>query len=57
MQDDTIITSMKLTAGSKFQDILEPITVMAFTYQDDNDFDTNGYYRGNSKKIVKVYNQ
>ena len=46
---------MKLTAGSKYEQINSPIEVMAYTY-DADDFDENGFYKGNSKIIVKVYN-
>ena len=56
MTDDTIMTSMKLTAGSKYEEIKTPVKVMAFTYDTEDDFDENGHYRGNSKYIVNVYN-
>ena len=57
MTDKTIMTSMKLTAGSKFESIISPIKVMVFTYDGEDDFDENGYYKGNSKYIVQVYNE
>lgn len=57
MNDDVILTSMKLTAGSKYEEIVSPITVMGFTYDSDDDFDENGNYRGNSKYIVNIYNE
>ena len=56
MTDTTIMTSMKLTAGSKFSSINSPIIVKVFTYDDAEDFSENGYYRGNSQYLVKVYN-
>ena len=56
MTDKTIMTSMKLTAGSKFESINSPIVVKVFTYDDTEDFDEKGYYRGNSQYLVKVYN-
>lgn len=56
MTDSTIMTSLKLTAGSKYEEITSPITVMAFTYDSEDDFDENGFYRGNSKYLVNVYN-
>ena len=51
--DETIITSIKLTAGSKFNDIKSKITLTVFTY-DEDDFDKNGEYRGNSKYSVVI---
>ena len=55
MTDQTIMTSMKLTAGSKYEEIKGPIKIMGFTYDTDDDFDDAGSYRGNSKYIVNVY--
>ena len=55
MTDSTIMTSMKLTAGSKYEEIKEPIMVTGFTYDSEDDFDDNGFYRGNSKYLVNVY--
>lgn len=55
MTDQTIMTSMKLTAGSKYEEINGPIKVMGFTFDSEDDFDENGLYRGNSKYIVNVY--
>lgn len=54
--DNTIMTSMKLTAGSKFMEIEGPITVSVFTYDSEDDFDETGKYRGNSVSTTKVYN-
>ena len=52
--DDTLITSIKLTAGSKFNDIKSKISLTVFTY-DDDDFDpTTNEYRGNSKYSVVI---
>ena len=56
MTSDTIMTSMKLTAGSKFEQIDGEITVTVFTYDSEDDFGLDGKYRGNSMSIVKVYN-
>ncbi|MBE6148904.1 MAG: hypothetical protein E7167_05435 [Firmicutes bacterium] len=56
MKDDTVMTSLKLTAGSKFEQIASEITVSVFTYDSEDDFDVNGKYRGNSMSTVKVYN-
>ena len=51
--DETLITSIKLTAGSKFNDIKSKITLTVFTY-DEDDFDENNEYRGNSKYSVVI---
>lgn len=56
MNNETIMTTMKLTAGSKYEEIEGPIVVKVFTYDDMNDFDDNGFYRGNSLSTIKVYN-
>ena len=48
MMDDTILTSIKLTAGSDIDKITSPINLIAFTYDGDDDFDSNNHYRGNS---------
>ena len=53
--DETNITSIKLTAGSKFNDISSKITLTVFTY-DDDDFDEANEYRGNSKYSVIISN-
>lgn len=45
--EDTLFTSIKLTASVYIDQITSPITLSAFTY-DADDFDENGKYRGNS---------
>lgn len=47
MTDNTILTSIKLTASTKIDEITGPITLTAFTY-DLDDFDEFGNYKGNS---------
>ena len=49
------ITSIKLTAGSKFNDIKSKIKLTVFTY-DEDDFDELGEYRGVSKYSILVSN-
>ncbi|MBQ6841394.1 MAG: hypothetical protein IJO63_04705 [Bacilli bacterium] len=56
MTEDTVLTSMKLTAGSLYEQIDGEITVTVFTYDSEDDFDESGKYRGNSLSTVKVYN-
>lgn len=57
MTDETVLTSMKLTAGSKYEEISSPIKVTVFTYDSDDDFDKDGHYRGNSSYSVLVINE
>ena len=54
-EKEYFITSIKLTAGTKFKDIKSKITLTVFTY-DEDDFDENNEYRGNSKYSVVIYN-
>lgn len=56
MTESTIMTSMKLTAGSKFEEIASPIEVTVFTYDTEDDFTESGHYRGKSSYKVTVYN-
>ncbi len=48
LNDKTILTTMKLTCGSKCEEITSDINVKAYTYDDADDFDETGFYRGNS---------
>lgn len=57
MNENTIMTTMKLTAGSNYEQIDGPISVMVYTYDGTDDFDEMGNYRGNSKYSIKVYNE
>ncbi len=52
---ETLLTSIKLTAGVNVQDIISDITLMAFTY-DEDDFDENNNYRGVSKYTITIKN-
>lgn len=51
--DTTILTSIKLTASIKIDEIISPITLTVFTY-DSDDFDESGNYRGNSTYQVVI---
>jgi len=53
--DETLLTSIKLTAGKQINNIISDITVTVFTY-DYDDFDNEGNYRGNSKYSIIVKN-
>ncbi len=50
---DTILTSIKLTAGKKVDEVIEDVTISAFTYNDEEDF-LNNLYRGNSIYTVTI---
>lgn len=52
--DETLITSIKLTAGSKFNDIKSKITLTVFTYDADDFDEITNEYRGNSKYSVII---
>lgn len=57
INEKTILTSMKLTAGSEFEKIVSPIKVTVFTYDGKDDFNPEGYYRGNSISTINIYNE
>ena len=48
MEENTILTSIKLTPSTLIDQIDSSIEVTVFTYKDENDF-KDGTYRGNSK--------
>lgn len=53
MDEDTIISSIKLTAGSKIAEVGD-ITLTAFVYNGDDCFDENGEYIGQVAYTVTV---
>ena len=53
--EETLLTSIKLTAGKNINDIISDITLTAFTY-DYDDFDEFGNYKGISKYTIIVKN-
>lgn len=53
--ENTLLTSIKLTAGKLINDISSDITLSVFTY-DYDDFDNEGNYQGNSKYTIIVKN-
>ena len=53
--DETLLTSIKLTAGKNIADIISDISLTVFTY-DYDDFDEENNYRGNSKYSIIVKN-
>lgn len=54
MNNETYFTSIKLTAGSKVSEIKSKLTLTAFTYDSEDDFDEDGLYRGNSKYSITI---
>ena len=54
MKDDTLYTSIKLFMVENIKDVTSPITLEAFTYDSEDDFDNNGNYRGNSKYSIEI---
>ena len=56
MKEDTLITSIKLTSGSKIAQV-EAVTLGVFIYRDDGDFDTaTGSYTGPVLYEIPVIN-
>lgn len=51
--DETIFTSIKLTASTDIDKITSDITLTVFTY-DEDDFDNNNNYKGNSKYTITI---
>ncbi len=51
--DNTILTSIKLTGGDKAGEVASDITLEAFTY-DADDFDETGNYLGKSKTSIII---
>ncbi len=52
MKEDTMMTSIKLYGVNL--DSVENIILSAFTYKDENDFDSDGNYRGNSRYTIRI---
>ena len=53
INDNTIISSIKLTAGTYYEKITSNIKLTVFTY-DEDDFDENKNYIGNSKHTIII---
>lgn len=51
--ENTILTSIKLTGSERINEITSDITLEVFTY-DDDDFDEEGNYRGKSKASIII---
>lgn len=59
VNEKTLITTLKLTCGSKCSEIISDIYIKVFTYDDNEDFNESGFYRGKSYSslIIKKRNQ
>lgn len=55
--DQTVMTSIKLTAGSMIDQVGDKIKLTAFVYSSQEDFDAAGDYRGSVSYTVIVKNQ
>lgn len=54
--ENTLFTGIKLTSGVKIKEITSDITLTVFSYDNEDDFDENGNYRGNSFYTITVKN-
>ena len=54
VKNDTLYTSIKLFMVENIADVTSPITLEAFTYDSEDDFDEKGNYRGNSKYSIEI---
>ena len=57
MTDNTLFSSIKLTAIHNLNEITSPVTLTVFTYDTEDDFDEDGKYRGNSKYTININKQ
>ena len=57
MTDNTLFSSIKLTAIHNLNEITSPVTLTVFTYDTEDDFDEDGNYRGNSKYTININKQ
>lgn len=53
MEEDTLLTSIKIYAAPGI-DRVENIILSAFTYDSEEDFDSEGNYRGNSIYVIRI---
>lgn len=54
MNESTIISSIKLYLAYEVDKITSPITLTAFTYDTEDDFDESNLYRGNSSYTINI---
>ncbi|MGN0165993.1 MAG: hypothetical protein ACI39R_07395 [Lachnospiraceae bacterium] len=56
VNDDTVISSIKFTAGKDIDQVDDIITLTAFVYYSRDDFDDNGNYVGNVSYTITIKN-
>ena len=57
IEEDTIISSIKVTGGTAVSEVITPITLTVFTYNGEDDFDSEtSQYRGNSSYTILINN-
>lgn len=57
VNEDTVMTSIKLTAGQDIAQVEDTITLTAFIYSSEADFDADGNYSGETGYTVSVENE
>ncbi len=57
VKENTIYSSIKIFMNKYAEKLSSPIKLTVFTYLNDNDFDINNYYRGNSKYTIYIKNK
>jgi hypothetical protein len=55
--ENTIYSSIKLYNEQQSDEITSPVTLSVFTYNGEDDFDSDGYYRGDSIYTVTIHRQ
>ena len=55
--EDSHITSLKLTAGKNSDEIIYPIKLSVFSYDTPDDFDENNNYIGQSIYTINIFNE
>lgn len=53
VNDNTLMTSIKIYAVDGIDNV-QNIILTAFTYDDEDDFDDNGNYRGSSSYTIEI---
>ncbi len=56
INDSMILSSLKFTAGQSYDKVMSPITVSAYVYYSDEDFDEEGNYIGALSYTVNMMN-
>ena len=56
LMPENMLTSIELIGSNEIERVNGPIELTVFTYNGEEDFDTNtGMYLGNSKFTLKIY--